>query len=103
MLEWMQARHLRQAHEMLIDLRRVLHRAGAKAKVDGDVVAHRLLRETHKVPHQLWLSDLWQARWLCAVEARGDTSERVGHSSRDLRLGSRGDEATLAGGTNIRE
>ena len=99
----MQARHLGQTHEMLIDLRRVFHRAGAKAKVDGDVVAHRLLRETHEVAHQLWLGHLWQAWWFGAVEVRGDTTERVGHSSRDLRLRGRRNVATLAGGSNIRK
>ena len=59
-LERVEVGKLRAAHELVVDLRRVLHRAGALPDVDVEVDAQVLLREARVVAHDVDLGQLGQ-------------------------------------------
>ncbi len=92
-----QVRHLVRAHQRLVHLRAVLHRAGAEAEVDVDVLAERLLREAQEVPQHRRLRQLRAAAGgTDRRSAAGHRGERVADRRRELGLGRRRDEAALA-------
>ena len=59
------------ADELLVDLGAVLHRAGAKADIDVQVLADGLLRQAQEVTQHLGLGQLRQVGLLPALEGRG--------------------------------
>ena len=54
-LEWMKIGDFRRSDQVLVDLRAVLHGAGALADVDVEVRAEGFLREADVVPQHLGL------------------------------------------------
>ena len=93
----MQVGHLVVAHQLLVHLGRVLHRAGALGDVGAEVHAQRLLREAQVVAQHLVLRELGQRGRRVAAHAVGDVVAGVADGRRHVVLGERHHDAALAG------
>ena len=87
----------RGADELVVDLRGVLHRAGALADVDVEVGAEVLLREAQVVLQHAHLADLGQGGRRRAAEAGGQLGDDVADGVAHAGLDGGHEHAALAG------
>ncbi len=95
----MEFRHPGEATQLFVDLRAVLHRAGAHADVVAHVVSHRHLRQPREVSQHLRLGHLGQVRGRRSSHVRGNQPLRLPNRSLDLvlRLGNQDAALSLDG------